>query len=69
MIAWYAGSGLGDGNPYGLAGAMSVIVLGMYFRLRVPQPFLQATILSVATVFLIVANSYVDTSVLPTTIK
>lgn len=62
MVAWYIGSGLGDGNPYGLSATMAVvIVIGMYFRLRVPQPFLQATILSVATVFLIVANSYVDT--------
>lgn len=61
MAVWYTGSGLGQGNPYGLSAAMAVVVIfGMYFRLYVPQHAIGTVILTVATVYLVVMPGFSD---------
>ncbi|KJZ70876.1 hypothetical protein HIM_09741 [Hirsutella minnesotensis 3608] len=59
MIAWYAGSGSGPGNPYGLAATTGVaIAILVWWRLFLPPAFMQATIMSGATFALVVGFSF-----------
>lgn len=62
LLTWYIGSGIGPGNPYGLAaiiGAMLVIFL--WVRLYLPPNLLQGGIMGGATFLLVVAYSFSDT--------
>ena len=62
LVAWYIGSGHGDGNPYGLAAIMAlVLLLLMWGRLFAPPVLLQAMIMGGATCILVVGYSYDDT--------
>jgi uncharacterized membrane protein YccC len=62
LVAWYIGSGIGDGNPYGLAAVMAVVLtLLMWGRLFAPLVLLQATMMCGATCILVVGYSYDDT--------
>ncbi|KAF7542177.1 hypothetical protein G7Z17_g11813 [Cylindrodendrum hubeiense] len=64
MVCWYIGAGSGPGNPYGLAAVMAVaITLMMWSRLFSPPEFLPASIMLTATLFMVVAYSYVDTHI------
>ncbi|KAG5934243.1 hypothetical protein E4U53_000727, partial [Claviceps sorghi] len=59
MVAWYAGSGSGDGNPYGLAATTAVIsVILVWWRLYLPPALLQASIMTASTFMLIVGYSW-----------
>lgn len=61
MVAWYCGSGLGRGNPYGLAAVMAVVgTILMYFRLYAPPQHTTTVILSGATLILVIGYGYVD---------
>lgn len=62
MVGWYIGSGNGLGNPYGLAAVMAVYSpLLMWCRLYAPPQHMQTTIISGATVMLVIGYSYNDT--------
>lgn len=62
LVAWYIGSGHGDGNPYGLAAIMApVLLLLMWGRLFAPPVLLQAMMMGGATCILVVGYSYDDT--------
>ncbi|KAJ5756531.1 hypothetical protein N7533_006074 [Penicillium manginii] len=64
LVAWYIGSGIGDGNPYGLAAVMAVVLtLLMWGRLFAPLVLLQATMMCGATCILVVGYSYDDTHI------
>lgn len=62
LVAWYIGSGHGEGNPYGLAAITGAfIVVLMWGRLFFSPALLQATIMCAATFVLTVGYSYDDT--------
>lgn len=62
LVAWYIGSGRGEGNPYGLAAIMAVvIVLLMWGRIFAPVALLQAMMMGGATCILVIGYSYDDT--------
>ncbi|KAE8320412.1 hypothetical protein BDV39DRAFT_187934 [Aspergillus sergii] len=64
LLAWYIGSGKGDGNPYGLSAVMAVmLIFFLWLRLYLPSNILQGAIISAATFLIIVAYSYADTHV------
>ncbi|KOS23185.1 Uncharacterized protein ESCO_003352 [Escovopsis weberi] len=59
LVAWYMGSGHGDGNPYGMAtssGLMAVIVV--WLRVFLPPSTTSATIIGGATFALIIGFSW-----------
>lgn len=59
MVVWYAGSGNGTGNSYGLAATTAVATLIlMWLRLFLHPAYAQATIMAGATFILIVGFSY-----------
>ena len=62
LVAWYIGSGHGEGNPYGLAAIMAVVLaILMWGRIFASPAFLQATIMAGATYILVVGYSFEDT--------
>lgn len=64
LAAWYIGAGNGPGNPYGIAAIMvPIIVVLMWMRLFANPAFMQGIILTTATVYLVVAYSWVDTHI------
>lgn len=64
MVCWYIGAGSGDGNPYGMAAVMAVaIVLLMWTRMFGPPQWMQAWIMMAATVYLVMAYSWIDTHI------
>lgn len=64
MTAWYIGAGGGPGNSYGVAAVMvPLIIVLMWLRLFGPPAFLQAFIITAATVYLTFAYSWVDTHI------
>lgn len=64
LVAWYIGAGNGPGNPYGVAAIMlPIIVIAMWLRLFASPAFLQGIIIATATVYLVVAYSWVDTHI------
>ncbi|KAF8880565.1 hypothetical protein BD779DRAFT_1548971 [Infundibulicybe gibba] len=61
LIAWYAGNGRGNGNPYGVAATMGVVLIPFIFvRVYAPPQYLPAVILACATFALVVGYSWVD---------
>ncbi|KAG5922733.1 hypothetical protein E4U42_005374 [Claviceps africana] len=59
MVAWYAGSGSGAGNPYGMAATTAVIsAMLMWWRLYLPPALAQASIMTASTFVLIVGYSW-----------
>ena len=59
MVAWYIGSGHGPGNPYGMGAITAVMtVILVWWRIFLPPPFAQASIMSGATFALVVGFSY-----------
>jgi uncharacterized membrane protein YgaE (UPF0421/DUF939 family) len=64
LACWYIGSGSGPGNAYGLAAVMAVVIVAtMYWRLFAPPEQMQASIMTAATAYLVVAYSWVDTHI------
>jgi hypothetical protein len=64
LVAWYIGAGHGTGNPYGLAAVMvPIIIVLMWLRLFANPMFMQGIIIAAATVYLVVAYSYIDTHI------
>lgn len=64
MLCWYIGAGNGPGNSYGMAAIMGLaIVLLMWGRLFAPPALLQGVILMAATIYLVVAYSWIDTHI------
>ncbi|KAJ5775457.1 uncharacterized protein N7511_000468 [Penicillium nucicola] len=64
LVAWYIGSGHGEGNPYGLAAIMAaVIILLMWGRIFAPPAMLQAMMMAGATCILVIGYSYDDTHI------
>lgn len=62
LVAWYIGSGHGEGNPYGLAAIMAlVLTILMWGRIFAPPAMLQALIMAGATCILVVGYSFEDT--------
>jgi Putative ER transporter, 6TM, N-terminal len=62
LVCWYIGAGTGPGNTYGMSAIMAVmIVCLMWGRLFAPPALLQAFIVMAATVYMVVAFSWVDT--------
>lgn len=59
LAAWYAGSGNGTGNPYGLGAttAVAVVVL-MWLRIFLPASYMQASVMAASTFALIIGFSY-----------
>ncbi|GAB0133087.1 hypothetical protein EsDP_00001503 [Epichloe bromicola] len=59
MVAWYAGSGSGSGNPYGVGATTAVVsVILMWWRLYLPLAFFQASVMTAATFVLIIGFSW-----------
>ncbi|KAG6003381.1 hypothetical protein E4U43_000926 [Claviceps pusilla] len=59
MVAWYAGSGSGVGNPFGMGATTAVIaVMLMWWRLYLPAALAQASIMTASTFMLIVGYSW-----------
>ncbi|KAG6006708.1 hypothetical protein E4U21_006783 [Claviceps maximensis] len=59
MVAWYAGSGSGDGNPYGMGATTAVIsLLLLWWRLYLPPALAQASIMTASTFMLIIGFSW-----------
>ena len=64
LVVWYIGSGNGPGNAYGLAAIMAVVILAtMWWRLFAPPSQMQASIMTAATLYLVVAYSWIDTHI------
>ena len=64
LAVWYIGSGDGPGNPYGLAAVMAVVIVAsMWWRLFAPASQMQASIMTAATIYLVVAYSWIDTHI------
>ena len=62
LVAWYIGSGHGEGNPYGLAAIMAlVLTILMWGRIFAPPATLQAMMMAGATCILVVGYSFEDT--------
>ncbi|KHN98475.1 uncharacterized protein MAM_03599 [Metarhizium album ARSEF 1941] len=59
LAAWYAGSGNGIGNPYGLGATTAVASsILMWWRLYLPPAFAQASIMTASTFVLIIGFSW-----------
>lgn len=59
MVAWYIGSGGGEGNPYGMAAITAFMsIFLVWWRIFLPPAFAMATIMCGATFALIVGYSY-----------
>lgn len=59
LAAWYAGSGNGIGNPYGLGATTAVVsFILMWWRLYLPPAFAQASIMTASTFVLIIGFSW-----------
>ncbi|EXK24706.1 hypothetical protein FOMG_18584 [Fusarium oxysporum f. sp. melonis 26406] len=64
LVAWYIGAGSGPGNPYGMSAIMApVIVVLMWFRLFTETKHMMAVIVLASTVYLIVANGWVNSHI------
>lgn len=64
MACWYIGAGNGPGNPYGMAAIMALAIVSlMWGRLFAPPALMQAVLLMAATLYLVVAYSWVDTHI------
>ncbi|KAJ6007600.1 hypothetical protein N7540_011576 [Penicillium herquei] len=64
LVAWYIGSGDGDGNSYGLAAVMAVVLtMLIWLRLFLPLALLQGTMMCGATFILVVGYSFDDTHI------
>ncbi|CAF9908710.1 MAG: hypothetical protein GOMPHAMPRED_006278 [Gomphillus americanus] len=64
LLAWTIGAGTGPGNAYGIAAIMiPFIVIAMWLRLFASPAMLQGIIISVATLYLVVSYSWVDTHI------
>ncbi|ORY25231.1 hypothetical protein BCR39DRAFT_291018 [Naematelia encephala] len=60
MVAWYIGSGNGQGNAYGLGATCAVAFpVAMFFRIHFPGPVLTAVMLPV-TFGLVIGYSYLN---------
>lgn len=65
-MCWYigSGSGSGPGNAYGLAAVMAVvIVVIMWWRLFTPPEQMPASIMTGATIYLVIVYSWIDTHI------
>ncbi|KAK1223613.1 hypothetical protein PQX77_013510 [Marasmius sp. AFHP31] len=61
LVAWYMGSGHGNGNPYGIATAVGLWNIPVVFlRIYAPPQYLSGILLAAATYALIVGYSWVD---------
>ncbi|KAJ7666376.1 hypothetical protein B0H17DRAFT_951077 [Mycena rosella] len=61
LLAWYAGNGTGNGNPYGAAVAVGVCIIPLLFvRIFAPERFLAGNILCCTTFALVVGYSWID---------
>jgi hypothetical protein len=61
-VCWYIGSGNGNGNPYGFAVVMAVVIpFLMWGRLFGSPAMLQAVLAMASTLYLVVSYSWVDT--------
>ncbi|KAJ6556814.1 hypothetical protein DFH09DRAFT_987191 [Mycena vulgaris] len=61
LVAWYAGNGTSNGNPYGAAAAFGVCVFPLIFlRVFAPERFLAGNVMCCATFALVVGYSWID---------
>ncbi|KAJ7186248.1 hypothetical protein B0H12DRAFT_1173827 [Mycena haematopus] len=61
LIAWYAGNGRGNGDPYGAAVAFGVVVFPLVFlRVFSPEPYLAGNVMCCATFALVAGYSWID---------
>ncbi|KAJ6554824.1 hypothetical protein B0H19DRAFT_1263119 [Mycena capillaripes] len=61
LLAWYAGNGKGNGNPYGSSVAVGVCIIPLLFvRIFAPERFLAGNILCCTTFALVVGYSWID---------
>ncbi|KAJ7719305.1 hypothetical protein B0H16DRAFT_1897243 [Mycena metata] len=61
LVAWYAGNGKGNGNPYGASVAVGVCIIPLLFvRVFAPERFLAGNILGCTTFALVVGHSWID---------
>ncbi|KAJ7463697.1 hypothetical protein FB451DRAFT_1352935 [Mycena latifolia] len=61
LVAWYAGNGTSNGNPYGAAAAFGVVVFPLVFlRVFAPERFLAGNVMCCATFALVVGYSWID---------
>lgn len=59
VVAWYIGSGTGEGNPYGLGAITAVATLILvWWRLFLPAAYLQAVVMTTSTFALVIGFSY-----------
>jgi len=64
MVCWYIGAGNGLGEPYGMAAIVAVAIVPlMYGRLFAPLAALQGILSAAATMYLVMAYSWVDTHI------
>ncbi|KAK5043572.1 hypothetical protein LTR84_011379 [Exophiala bonariae] len=64
MVVWYIGAGNGPGNSYGMAAIfVPFIIVLMWLRLFASPAFMQAFIITGATLYLTAAYSWVDTHI------
>ncbi|KAJ7513178.1 hypothetical protein B0H11DRAFT_2303465 [Mycena galericulata] len=61
LVAWYAGNGRGNGNPYGAAVAVGVCIIPLLFiRIFAPERYLAGNVLCCTTFALVVGYSWID---------
>ncbi|TYJ56489.1 hypothetical protein B9479_002736 [Cryptococcus floricola] len=61
MLAWYIGSGHGNGNPYGVTAATMVLIAPFLFiRIAAPQSKAVFFLMANVTVMLVVGYSWID---------
>lgn len=59
LLAWYIGSGDGEGNSFGLAASIGVLIIPIiYARAFLPRQYLLPTIMGAATFMLVVGYSF-----------
>ncbi|QGA21846.1 hypothetical protein EYB26_009557 [Talaromyces marneffei] len=59
LVAWYIGSGKGDGNPFGLAAIIGVMLVPiLYARVFLPRQFVIPVIMGAATFLLVIGYGY-----------
>ncbi|KAK6512328.1 hypothetical protein TWF481_001216 [Arthrobotrys musiformis] len=65
LVVWYIGSGSGPGNPYGIMAILApCMIIAMILRIWAPQEWLTPTVMGVATLMLVVGDSW-DVNYLP----
>lgn len=58
MAAWYIGSSSATGNPHGMGVITTMVAVPMWWRIFLPPSFAMASIMSGATVTLVVGFSW-----------